>query len=355
MKHIYRLGLAFSLIGISALTALAGNPDRAGQAGASELLINPWARSSGWFGAGSGSVRGVEAIFGNVAGIAGTKKTEIVFSHATWLKGSTMGINSLGLTQKVGEGSVLGLSLMALDFGDIMVTTTDQPEGGLGTFTPQFMNLGLSYAKVFSNSIYGGMSIKIISESISNVSAQGVAIDAGIQYTTGTNAERNNLKFGITLKNVGTPMKFAGDGLTAKSTSADPVNSTSFEYTVEQRTQGFEIPSQVNIGATYDFRLTADHRLSLAATFTSNSFTNDQYIAGLEYGFKDYFMVRGGFAYEDNLFDDALRTTVYTGPAAGFTVQLPLGKSGKLFGLDYSYRATKPFDGTHTFGVRFTL
>ena len=26
----------------------AGNPDRAGQAGASELLINPWARSSGW-------------------------------------------------------------------------------------------------------------------------------------------------------------------------------------------------------------------------------------------------------------------------------------------------------------------
>ena len=26
----------------------AGNEQRAGQAGASELLINPWARSSGW-------------------------------------------------------------------------------------------------------------------------------------------------------------------------------------------------------------------------------------------------------------------------------------------------------------------
>jgi hypothetical protein len=167
--------------------------------------------------------------------------------------------------------------------------------------------------------------------------------------------DRNNIKLGITLKNVGTPMKFSGDGLTTRATSNDPVNSTEFEYTVEQRTQGFEIPSMVSIAAMYDFRLAADHRLSLAGNFTSNSFTNDQYTAGLEYGFKDYFMIRGGFTYEDNLFDDDVRTTVYTGPAAGFSLQLPLGKSGKLFGLDYSYRATKPFDGTHSFGARFTL
>jgi hypothetical protein len=187
MKHIYKIALSLGLIGVSALSTFAGNPDRAGQAGASELLINPWARSSGWGGAGFGGIRGVESIFGNVAGIAGTKKTEIAFSHSILLKGSSMGINSIGLTQKVGEGSVFGLALVALDFGDILVTTVDQPEGGMGTFTPQFMNLGLSYAKVFSNSIYGGMTVKVISESISNVSAQGVALDAGIQYTTGTN------------------------------------------------------------------------------------------------------------------------------------------------------------------------
>ena len=41
------------------------------------------------------------------------------------------------------------------------------------------MNIGISYAKAFSNSIYGGFAIKIISESISNSKAQGVAIDAG--------------------------------------------------------------------------------------------------------------------------------------------------------------------------------
>ena len=51
-------------------SANAGNPDRAGQAGATEVLINPWARSSGWANANCGSIRGLEAAYLNVAGIA---------------------------------------------------------------------------------------------------------------------------------------------------------------------------------------------------------------------------------------------------------------------------------------------
>ena len=80
MKQIYRIAFACVVSGIlisSSNISFAGNPDRAGQAGASELLINPWARSSGWGGAGSGGIRGIEAMFGNVAGIAGIKKTEV--------------------------------------------------------------------------------------------------------------------------------------------------------------------------------------------------------------------------------------------------------------------------------------
>ena len=36
------------LLGVSAPKAFAGNEDRSGQAGAPELLINPWAASAGW-------------------------------------------------------------------------------------------------------------------------------------------------------------------------------------------------------------------------------------------------------------------------------------------------------------------
>ena len=57
-KKIQRNKLAFIII-MSILTsanAWAGNEDRAGQAGAGELLINPWARSGSWSNANSGFV-----------------------------------------------------------------------------------------------------------------------------------------------------------------------------------------------------------------------------------------------------------------------------------------------------------
>jgi hypothetical protein len=352
MKHIYRYFIALTIVSIvgPGIQVKAGNPDRAGQAGATELLINPWARSSGWGSCNSGSVHGVEAIFGNVAGVAFTKKTDIVVTHTQWLKGSDVNLNAFGFAQKLGESGALGFAVMAMDFGDIPVTTTESPDGGVGTFSPALVNINLCYSKIFSHSIYGGVNVKVIDESISNVNAGGLAVDAGIQYITGSNEDKDNLKFGIALKNVGTPMKFGGDGLSTRVTTA-----TGYELTIEQRSAGFEIPSLVNIGVTYDIRIEQDHRVSVAGTFTSNSFSQDQYALGLEYAFKNYFMLRGGFTYEENIFDDDLRTNVYTGPSAGFTVQVPLGKTGKTFGLDYSYRATNPFSGTHSFGARFSL
>lgn len=336
---------------LSAAPAFAGNPDRVGQAGATELLINPWARSSGWAGANAGAVSGLEAAFLNVAGIAHTKKTEVGFAHTNWLKGSGIGINTFGITQKVGEAGVLGLTIGSMDFGDIDVTTTDQPEGGLGTYSPQFINVGVSYAKVFSNSIYGGFTVRVVSENISNVGARGIAVDAGIQYVTGTNEDRNNIRFGIALKNVGTPMKFGGDGLSTRLTSP----TGNYQITVDQRTEGFEIPSMLNIGASYDFNLAVDHRLTAAATFTSHSFSYDQTSVGVEYAFRNMFMLRGGFMYEKDILDDVNRLTAYTGPTAGVTVEVPMGKSGKKFGIDYSIRFTNPFDNTHTFGAKLTL
>lgn len=331
--------------------AFAGNPDRVGQAGATELLINPWSRSSGWAGANAGSVRGLEASFLNVAGIAHTSKTEVGFSHTNFLKGSDIAINSFGLTQKVGESGVMGFSIMSMSFGEIDVTTTSLPEGGIGTFKPQYINVGLSYAKIFSNSIYGGFTVRVIDQSISNVGARGVCVDAGIQYVTGTNEDRDNVRFGIALKNVGTPLKFGGDGLSTRLTAP----SGNYQLTIEQRTEGFEIPSLLNIGAAYDFKPAADHRMTVAATYTSNSFSNDQTSVGLEYGFREMFMLRGGFMYEKDILSDIDRMTVYTGPTAGMTLEVPMGKSGKKFGLDYSIRFTNPFDNIHTVGAKLTL
>jgi hypothetical protein len=331
--------------------SFAGNPQRAGQAGASELLINPWARTSGWGGANIAGVRGLEGIFSNVAGLAFTEKTELIFSQSQWLKfgdDAVADISSFGFSQKVGESAVLGFSVMSMSFGDIEITTVDLPEGGIGFYSPTFMNIGLSYAKIFSNSIYGGFTVKMISEQISNVGANGVALDAGIQYVTGT---KDNLKFGISLKNVGPRMSFSGDGLSFRGIVGD---GDDYKMTVEQRSSELELPALLNIGLSYDVNV-MQHRITGAGTFTSNSFQKDQYRLGGEYSYNEMFMVRLGYTYEEGIRTPSTRTTALRGPSAGFTVELPMGDEGSTFGLDYSYRHTDPFQGSHTIGARINL
>jgi hypothetical protein len=331
--------------------SFAGNPQRAGQAGASELLINPWARTSGWGGANIAGVRGLEGIFSNVAGLAFTEKTELIFSQTQWLKigdDAVADISSFGFSQKVGESGVLGFSVMSMSFGDIEITTVDLPEGGIGFYSPKFMNIGLSYAKIFSNSIYGGFTVKMISEQISNVGANGVALDAGIQYVTGT---KDNLKFGISLKNVGPRMSFTGDGLSFRGIVGD---GDDYKMTVEQRSSELELPALLNIGLSYDVNV-MQHRITGAGTFTSNSFQKDQYRLGGEYSYNEMFMVRLGYTYEEGIRTPSTRTTALRGPSAGFTVELPMGDEGSTFGLDYSYRHTDPFQGSHTIGARINL
>ena len=359
MKKSFRyIVLSFVvLMGLSAPQAFAGNKDRSGQAGAAELLINPWAASSGWGNAGMSFVHGVDAIFGNVAGISSCHTLDVNFTHTSWLVGigNDTRISSFGFLARVGESSVLGLSFMSFSIGEIPITTTQNPDPGtLGTFKPNLMNINLAFAKSFSNSISGGFNLKIISESIKDMDGIGVALDAGIQYVTGP---FDNVHFGITLKNIGPTMKFSGDGLSFK---AFLVQGSTQQFTMVQRVDDFELPTQLSIAAAYDWLFAETNRLTIAGNFSSNSFTNDQITGGLEYAWKEMFMIRAGYTWEKGIWakggventDECMN--INRGLSAGVSVKVPLSKkeNGMKLAVDYSYRDTYTFNGTHSVGAR---
>lgn len=334
----------------------AGNPERIGQAGAGQLLINPYARNTGMAGSNSANIRGLEAQFMNIAGTAFTRKTEIMFNRSTWLQGSDIYINAFGLTQGVGETGTIGFGVVSINAGDIPITTVEQPEGGLGTFSPTFYNINLSYAKMFSDNIYGGINVKLLSEQIPNAKATGLALDAGIQYHTG---KHDQIHFGVALRNWGSKMKYEGDGLSRQATQTSL--SGSYELTVENRSQSFELPTLLNIGGGYDFYLTKDsagvsknHRLTFNVTYTSNSFSYDNGLFGLEYAWREMLMFRVGTFVEQNMFEDD-RRNAFTGPSAGMTFEVPFNEKKSTIGLDYSYRFSNPFGGTHSFGIRVNM
>jgi len=352
MKNFYRYLAA--LVIISSLSFIyqdvkAGNKDRSGQAGAPELLIDPWTRSLGWGSVTTANARGVESMFSNIAGLAYVNKMDVEFSQTTWLKGSGIGISNFGLGVRAGETGVIGLSVFSMNFGDLTVTTTDQPDGTGAVYKPSLLNFSLSYAKSFSNSISAGLTVRIISESIPDASAQGICLDAGVMYVTG---ERDQAKFGISLRNLGPQMKFTGDGFSIKAF----FQGNDYTMSVYQRSESFELPTQLRIGASYDFLIGEINRLTVAANFTSNSFTKDQIGIGLEYSLKDYLQLRAGYNYEEGINDPATstaKTNAYNGLSFGGSVEAPLSKKSNLtIGVDYAYQTTDNFQGTHNLGIR---
>ncbi len=345
MKRI--LLIAFVGIGITA-ALWAGNEKRRGQAGATELLINPWARSAGWHAADAAGISGVEAMRFNPGAIVFGANTQLSFSRTTWLKGTDIYINAFGLVQHLGEegDNALGISLMQIDFGEIMITTAEQPEGGLGTYSPQFINLGLAYSHRFSSTIAGGVLVRLISESLPDVSAMGAAVDAGVRYTS----LNKRTRFGVSLRNVGTPMRFTGDGLGDRGT----FEGSDVVLTLEPRSAKFDLPSLVHISGSHDVLANASHTVTLAANFTSHTYQRNDFVVGLRYSFKQLVSLRGGFLYQNGILDPNERQTAFTGLAGGLSLNLPMGKSRSL-SFDYSYRATNPFAGVHAWSIGLNL
>lgn len=357
-KKLILAGITF----LVSATSYAGNPDRSGQAGAQQLLVNGWARSSGWGWANVAAVKGLESMYLNVAGLTKSSQTEVGMARTLWLRGSGINVNSFGFSQTLGENkeSTFGVSITSFGISPIQITTEDQPYGGLGTYKPTMTNIGLGYAKKFNEVISAGVLFRIVSEGIPDMRALGLGIDAGVQYVTTlrptSRNKKNDLHFGISAKNIGPDMRYQGDGLAIKAV----VNNGTFTKTLQNRPDKVNLPSLINISGSYDMKLDKSpdvyhNRLTVAGTFTNNSFSNNQTSIGLEYGFKKVLAFRAGFVYEKDLFDKELRKTALSGFCAGFTIELPLTKEGSTFAIDYSYRSTNPFNGTHSFGLKINL
>jgi hypothetical protein len=344
---------------VFSLCAQAGNPDRAGGAGGTQLLLNPFGRSAGMMNANTASLRGTEAMMFNVGGLAYVEKTDFSLAQMVYLQGTGTRYNNFSLGQNLGSGNVIGISVSALDLGNIPITTVPLPDGDQGSFSPQTVNFGLAYSKRFSNSISGGILLRYFSEGITNVRAGGLAIDAGVQYQTALNPKdklkKEDFKFGISVRNIGPDASYNGSGLSFRSQNPE----TGADRKAFIGSESFNLPALVHIGATYDIRLdknpdTYFHRLSPSANFNYNAFSNNITSLAMEYAYRESFMVRGGYGIQANNSAADYRTQYY-GFSGGFTIQMPVSKSGTMLGLDYAYAPTRIFNGNHNITIRLSL
>ena len=365
-KHII---LALSILMITPI-AWAGNKDRSGQAAAGELLLNPWAASSGLFALNVANVKGLEAMKNNIAGLANIDYTEIGLSHCRYIAGTGMSISNVGVALPVGKDktSVFGVNVMTFGFGEIPITTAENPSGGIGSFKPSFFNASLGYSKAFSKSMSAGLNVTFVNEAVTNIKANALGIDAGVQYKTG---KKDNFKIGVSLRNIGTDLRFSGDGFKFNGNTPGGNN----EITVAFPSEKFQLPSQLSLGASYDIYLDegkkelddegnpmdtdykAKHRLTPMLTFKSNSYAKDWVGLAAEYAYNESFFLRAAYRYETDIISESDNTTLYSGLAAGVGYMTNFGKdaSATRLAFDYSYNHTRFNSGNHTLTLRIFL
>ncbi len=331
----------------------AGNPDRQGEAGAAELLINPWARSAGVHTLNTSSIQGVEAMRLNIAGLSRMVKGEFAATNTRLYEGSGLQMTELGFGTKTGKNGAFGVTIASMNFGKIPVTTANSPEGTGELFSPNFFHIGFGYSYMYDNKISVGLLFRGVSESVASASAFGFAIDAGVQYVTGP---QENFKLGISLRNTGSPMIFGGEGLSVQQQNTDPKGGTTYNLTYDQRAEDFEMPSMLNIGASYDTYINVEKKdfVRVMGNFTSNAFSKDQLGIGAEFYFRERIILRGAYKVNYGKASSSIGDELYTGLAGGVSIILPTRKdSSNAFGIDYAYRSTSPFKGTHSLSVRY--
>jgi hypothetical protein len=339
-KLIQTMTVLIILALISSLPSWAGNDNRKGTAGAMELLIPVGARSCAMSGALSASIDGTEAIFWNPAGVCNIQGVEAMFSNMSFI--ADIGVNYFAIASNFGGTGTFAVSVKTIDFGDNKVTTTDQPEGTGGTFSPSYITFGLTYSNKFTDRIYGGATLKYVSEKIVRTSASGIAIDFGIQYRS-----NSGLKLGVSLKNLGPSMQFDGPDLEFFSTLTGQ-DAGSRTRALRLSAAGFELPSVLDIGLGYDFQLGEKSAFTLAGSFQNSNFGSDEFRLGVEYGWNKLIFFRAGLMRQQQQADN-----IY-GPTFGFGVNIPVGDNSSVI-LDYGYRKVDYFDGNQWLGIKLTM
>jgi hypothetical protein len=319
--------------------AYAGRGDKSGTAAASELLIPVGAQSLGVAGAGLATISGLEALYWNPAGLTrSSTKTSAMFSHMSYL--ADIGVDYLAVGGSVfGEG-YLAVAIKMLSFGDIPVTTEDQPDGTGETTSPTYLVIGATYSRRISDRITIGITSNVIYEKMAQVSASGLAFNAGVQYSGLGGID--GLNVGVVVKNIGPRLKYDGSGLFR---SGQVNGALSSDNPLKIDAAAADLPSTIEIGLGYITAVNSTGELTVMSSFQNNNFSDDEYHFGCEYLFDHVFSLRGGIA----LAPQTDGSEYIFGPAAGIGVQQIV--QDLSISVDYAYRTVKYFNGNHVFSL----
>jgi hypothetical protein len=281
------------------------------------------------------------ALYWNPAGTADFTKSEAMFTYTNLFNDLDINLNYFAFVMPFEDLGSFGISVTALDYGEMDVTTEYYPEGTGEKFSAGSYAFGLSYAISLTEWFAAGMTVKYITEQIFNSSANGVAFDVGTLFKT----PFYGINFAAMISNYGPPMSMTGEDLLIRYDSDPSRQGNNETVDAYYKTDDFELPLNLQIGISKDFEFLDGQRLIIAIDATHPSDNLEYANVGAEFSFlDDLIFLRGGY---NGLFLDDNQ--------AGLTLGVGLNYVLGIFavGFDYSYQDSKYLNYTNSFAVSF--
>ncbi len=329
-----------TVVMVSALVQAQG-VTKTGTTAGKFLSIGVGPRAIAMGGAFTSSANDATAMYWNPAGIDQISENQFVFTQTDWFV--DIKLNYVGAVFKAGELGTIGVNLTAMTMGDMEVTTTKNPEGTGDYFSAGMYAFGFSIARHLTQKFIIGANFKYIRETISQSSAQGVALDIGTMFVT----PFYGVRLAANISNFGTKMRMSGEDLLIQHDPDPNIAGDNANLNAYYETDSFELPLRVQIGLARDFYF-SNQRLTLAVEAAHPNDNSEYMNLGGEVAlFNERVFLRGGFK---SLFmkdrEEGLTLGVgYKTPSLGrFRLN-----------IDYAFQDFVHLGDVHTFGFILTF
>jgi hypothetical protein len=317
---------------------------KVGMAGLTFLKIGV-GRSTGMGDAFVAIADDASAGYWNPAGLALVGARQAIVNHIDWIADISHEYVALVLPTNAGS---IGVQVTALSMGTMEETTIERYQGTGRTFTGSDLAVGVSYARMFTDKLAFGLTVKVLHEQIWDAGCTGAAFDFGVHYNTGW----RDLRLAMAITNFGPDVKYSGSLLNFTHDpdwqwpwSREPIPGTYL-------TENFALPVVFRFGIAHDLFRNSDARLTLAADLNHFNDVNERVNLGAEYNYKPLYLRAGYIINADLGYGSDLG--MKTGLSAGLGIRVrPARALGLVF--DYGYRDLARLGSSHrlTLGVEF--
>jgi hypothetical protein len=304
---------------------------RTGGSGMQFLKISPDARGMAMGGAVVAVTNDASAMYWNPASITGidTGRLHQMGSHTRYFGGITGSF--AGTVKKVGKLSYFGLQLFSMNYGIMDETTEFESKGTGRTFSVSNYLIGLTYAKILTNSFSFGVNAKYANEGFAGTNVRNVLFDLGLKYDVGV----KNTRFGINFSNFGFNVSPSGDVSVLKFNGPTDINSFS----------KVSVPGIFRLGLAFDPLHTADHIITLSSQLNHPTDNNETYALGAEYSYLKVGYLRTGYEFGSD--------EKYVAPSAGLGLKLPSRFVDTS--IDYGFLAKSRLGNIHRITLIFNI